>query len=185
MAVAIGAGSNLGQLHVTKIPCQGALYLIDTGCPFWWLFSGSYWSLVSSKWGYRAPFLLPGSRMPWSLTKLFSQLCTDCWYLDWLPTVCPFVVIHSTTGTLLCPFSFLDYWVLNSFVGFIPICMFYFPLCRSCALSVPFDFYFDFVSCLFFGGILFPLFSWLGTNLFFYLPFSSWFGSGVTGATML
>ena len=38
------------------------------------------------------------------------------------------MVTHPTTGTLLRPFLFLDHWVLDIFVGFIPIGMFYFSL---------------------------------------------------------
>jgi len=111
--------------------------------------------------------------MPWSLHKLFPLLYTDRGYLDCLPTVCPFVAIHSTMGTLLCPFPILDYLVLNPFVGFIPISMFYFPLRWCWALSFPFGFHFYFVSRLFFGQVLLSLFPRLCDTLFFPLPFPS------------
>jgi len=170
-AVAIGAGSNLGQLHVAKISCQGSLNLIEMLCPFWWLLSSHHRDFGSSKGGYRAGFPLPGSRVPWSLTKLFPWLLTNRGYLECLSTVRPFLVIHSTTGALLCPLSILDYLVPDSLVGFIPVCMFYLSLRWCWALSFPFRFHFYFVGRFFFRRILLSLLSALGDSLFFSLPF--------------
>ena len=111
--------------------------------------------------------------MPWSLTKLFPRLGTNRGYLDCFPTVCPFVVIHSITGTLLCPLPILDYLVLNSFVGFILISRFYFSLRWYWALSFPFGFHFYFVgrfSLAEYCFLCFPGFVTAFSSLFLFPP---------------
>jgi len=135
--------------------------------------SGHRRGLGSSKGGYRAGFPLPESRVPWSLTKLFPRLRTDGGHLDRLSTVRPFVVIHSATGTVLCPFHILDYLVLDSFVGFVPIRVFYFSLCWCWALFFSFGFHLYLASRLFFGRVLFSLFPRLCDSFLFSRSFSS------------
>src|ERR1700712_2654014 len=141
----------LCSFHIVEVPCQLSINLIDTGFFFYWFLSWNRGRPWPSRGGYRTGFPLPGI---WVL-RLVPEWSSSAYrrYLDWFQTVRPCVVVHSTSGALLCTFSVVRNRFPDPVMCCLPIRMYHFPFDWSVAFSFPLVLLFQFVRRFFFSGV--------------------------------